>query len=151
LTAAKLDPSMEYPDQFKQMTTWRCMENKVYACNFGANIPCDSKANTDKTPTQAITDYCKTNPDVDFIPMAVTGHNVIYNWSCVKGMPQIGTALDTVDAAGYQSSFWVRTVKLKRRMSLRSCWRDIPSLQGDWNHVIGRRPGSQMAAAPSLG
>jgi hypothetical protein len=107
LTAAKLDPNMEYPDQFKQMTTWRCMDNKVYACNFGANIPCDSKANTDKTPTQAITDYCKTNPDVDFIPMAVTGHNVIYSWSCVKGAPQLGNQLDTVDAAGYQSSFWV--------------------------------------------
>ncbi len=107
LTAAKLDPNMDYPDQFKQMTTWRCMDGKVYACNFGANIPCDSKANTDKTPTQAITNYCKTNPDVDFIPMAVTGHNVIYSWSCVKGVPQLGDQLDTVDAAGYQSSFWV--------------------------------------------
>jgi hypothetical protein len=107
LTAAKLDANMDYPDQFKEMTVWRCMEGRVYACNFGANIPCDSKANTEKTPTQAITDFCKSNPDVDFIPMAVTGHNVIYSWSCKSGAPELGDPIDTVDAAGYQSSFWV--------------------------------------------
>jgi len=107
LRAAKLDPNMQDPDQFKQMTVWRCMENKVYACNFGANIPCDSKANTDKTPTQTMMDFCKANPDVDFIPMAVTGHNVIYSWRCKGGAVEIGDQMDTVDAAGYQSSFWV--------------------------------------------
>jgi hypothetical protein len=107
LTAAKLNPDMEYPGQFKQMTVWRCMEGKVFACNFGANIPCDSKANTDKTPTQAMADFCKANPDVDFIPMAVTGHNVIYSWRCKGDAPEISDQFDTVDAAGYQSSFWV--------------------------------------------
>src|SRR5512139_2853358 len=61
LTASKLDSNKDYPDQFKQMTVWRCMEGRVYACNFGANIPCDSKANSDKTPTQAMSDFCKTN------------------------------------------------------------------------------------------
>jgi hypothetical protein len=107
LTAAKLDSNMDYPDQFKQMTVWRCMDGKVYACNFGANIPCDSKANTDKTPTQAMVDFCKANPDVDFIPMAVTGHNVIFSWRCKGDVPEPGDPIDTVDAAGYQSSFWV--------------------------------------------
>lgn len=106
LRAAKLDENGDYPDTFKQMTTWRCMEGKVYACNFGANIPCDSKANTDKTPSQAITDYCKENPGAEFIPMAVTGHNVIYNWHCKNDTPEILEAFDTVDAAGYASSFW---------------------------------------------
>ena len=107
LVAEKLDVNTAYPDQFKQMTTWRCMDGKVYACNFGANIPCDSKANIDKNPTLAIIDFCKQNQDVDFIPMAVTGHNVIYSWRCVGGAPEIGEQLDTVDAAGYQSIFWV--------------------------------------------
>ena len=107
LTAAKLDVNTQYPDQFKQMTVWRCMDHKVYACNFGANIPCDSKANTDKTPTQALTEYCKANPNVDVIPMAVTGHNVIYSWRCKADLPEIVEQFDTVDAAGYQSSFWV--------------------------------------------
>ncbi len=105
LVAAGLPLNGDYPDVFKQMTIWRCMDNQVYACNFGANIPCDSKANTDKSPSQAIVDYCKANPAVDFIPMVVTGHNMIYSWSCVKGLPVLGTA-DKVDAAGYQVSFW---------------------------------------------
>jgi hypothetical protein len=107
LTAAKLDVNGDYPETFKQMTIWRCMNSKVYACNFGANIPCDSKANTDQTPTQAIMDYCTQNQNSDFIPMSVTGHNVIYNWHCVNGAPSILNQIDTVDAAGYQSSFWV--------------------------------------------
>ncbi len=107
LVAAKLDVNGNYPDAFKNHTVWRCMNSKVYACNFGANIPCDSKANTDKNPTQAIIDFCKQNQDVDFVPMAVTGHNVIYSWRCVKGAPELGNQMDTVDAAGYQSSFWV--------------------------------------------
>jgi hypothetical protein len=52
-------------------------------------------------------EFCKANPDVDFIPMAVTGHNVIYSWSCKSGTPEPGNPIDTIDAAGYQSSFWV--------------------------------------------
>ncbi len=107
LAAAKLDVNGDFPDTFKQMTVWRCMESKVYACNFGANIPCDSKANTDKMPTQEMKDFCAQNQSADFIPMAVTGHNVIYSWHCVNGTPEILQQIDTVDAAGYQSSFWV--------------------------------------------
>jgi hypothetical protein len=106
LKSAGLDVNADYPDTFKQMTIWRCMDHKVYACNFGANIPCDSKANTDQTSTQAMIDYCKQFPDDSFIPMSVTGHTVIYSWHCVNGTPKILNQIDTVDAAGYQSSFW---------------------------------------------
>jgi hypothetical protein len=106
LKAAGLDAGADYPDAFKKMTIWRCMDNKVYACNFGANIPCDSKADTSKTPTQAMLDYCKENPGVDFIPMYVTGHTVIYTWRCVKDTPEVLNQVDSVDAAGYQSNNW---------------------------------------------
>jgi hypothetical protein len=106
LKAAGLDPNMHYPNAFKKMTIWRCMNDKVYACNFGANIPCDSKADTNKTPTQAMIDYCRQFPDSIFIPMSVTGHAVIYGWHCDKGTPEILEQLDTVDAAGYQSKNW---------------------------------------------
>lgn len=106
LQAAGLDANIDYPDAFKQMTVWRCMDHQVYACNFGANIPCASKANTDKNPTQAMYEFCKQFPDESFIPMSVTGHNVIYSWHCVKGQPELLEQIDTVDAAGYQSSFW---------------------------------------------
>ena len=48
--AAGLETSTEPMEMFKKTTIWRCMDSKVYACNFGANLPCSSKANTDKTP-----------------------------------------------------------------------------------------------------
>ena len=34
-----------------RLTTWRCMNGKVYACNFGANIPCLERADTKRTPS----------------------------------------------------------------------------------------------------
>jgi hypothetical protein len=106
LKAAGLDQNRDYPDTFKQMTIWRCMGGKLYACNFGANIPCDSKADTNQTPTQAMNDYCKQSPASDFIPASVTGHTTIYSWHCVKDAPAILNQLGAVDAAGYQSSYW---------------------------------------------
>ena len=36
---------------------WRCANGAVLACVYGANIPCDSKANTSEKPTSAIVDY----------------------------------------------------------------------------------------------
>jgi hypothetical protein len=106
LKSAGLDPNMAYPDAFKKMTIWRCMDKKVYACNFGANIPCDSKADINKSSTQAMIDFCRQFPDSTFIPMSVTGHSVIYSWHCVKDSPEILGQLDSVDAAGYQSKNW---------------------------------------------
>jgi hypothetical protein len=93
-------------DIFKQGTSWRCMAGKVYACFVGANLPCDSKANTDKTPTSAETDYCKTNPNSDFIPAAVTGHDTIYAWRCNQDTPAIDKQVFHVDSQGYIQEIW---------------------------------------------
>jgi hypothetical protein len=108
LKAAGLEGNGEPEDMLKQTTTWRCMNQAVYACNFGANLPCNSKANTDKTPTQAMKDYCTAdgNTDSDFIPMSVTGHATIYSWHCVNGAPELLDQIDQVDAEGYLSSIW---------------------------------------------
>jgi hypothetical protein len=106
LAAAGLNAPADYPDSFKKMTIWRCMEGEVYVCNYGANIPCDSKANTDKQPTQAMQDFCTQSPDEPVIPMSVTGHNVIYDWHCVQGKPEIQGQISDVDAAGYPVNFW---------------------------------------------
>ena len=106
IKAAGLTGTTEPMDMFKQTTIWRCMDNKVYACNFGANLPCDSKANTDKTPTQAMADFCKANPDSQAIPMSVTGHETIYSWHCVKDTPTLLDQIDQVDAAGYLARIW---------------------------------------------
>lgn len=106
IKSAGLKDTTEPMDTFKQTTIWRCMDQKVYACNFGANLPCDSKANTSKTPTQAMADYCKENQDSEFIPMAVTGHDTIYSWHCVKGTPELLDQIGKVDAAGYLEQIW---------------------------------------------
>lgn len=106
LKAAGLDVNQEYPDAFKQMTIWRCMGGKVYACNFGANLPCDSKANTDKEPTQGMADFCKESPNSDFIPMYITGHETVYNWHCADETPEVLEQVSQVDAAGYIANIW---------------------------------------------
>ncbi len=105
-TAAGLQSSTEPLDMFQKLTIWRCMGGKVYACNFGANLPCDSKANTSSTPTQAMLDFCKATPNTDFIPMAVTGHDTIYSWRCVNDQPQVLQQIAQVDAAGYLANIW---------------------------------------------
>jgi hypothetical protein len=106
IKAAGLTGTTEPMDMLRQATVWRCMNKQVYVCNFGANLPCNSKANTDKSPTQAMTDYCKDNPDSDFIPMSVTGHSTIYSWHCVKDTPELLDQVDQVDAAAYLERIW---------------------------------------------
>jgi hypothetical protein len=87
-------------------TFWRCMDGKVYACFVGANLPCDSKANTDRTPTAAIIDFCKANLNAGAIPAAVTGHATIYAWRCNQGAPAIDKQVYQVDPRGFIVDNW---------------------------------------------
>lgn len=104
--AAGLSASTEALDVLKKTTIWRCMDGKAYACNFGANLPCDSRADTNQTPTAEMKDYCAANPGSDFIPMSVTGHATIYSWHCINDSPQMLEQIAHVDAAGYLASIW---------------------------------------------
>jgi hypothetical protein len=106
LKAAGIQNSTEPSDVFKKATLWRCMKGKVYACNFGANLPCDSKANTDKTPTEGMNEFCKQNANSDFIPMAVTGHDTIYSWHCKKNQAEVLDQVNHVDDAGFITEIW---------------------------------------------
>jgi hypothetical protein len=105
-TAASLETSPEPMEMFRKTTIWRCMNNQVYACNFGANLPCSSKANIDKTPSPEMDEYCKANQGAEFIPMSVTGHTTIYSWHCVKDIPELLDQIEKVDAAGYLERIW---------------------------------------------
>jgi len=93
-------------DSFIKGTFWRCMDGKVYACNVGANLPCDEKADMSKEPTQAMKDFCKESPGSDFIPMYVTGHSTIYDWKCDGTTPVAGKPFAEVDKQGYQKGIW---------------------------------------------
>jgi len=108
LKAAGLENNGEPLQILQKSTIWRCMNKAVYVCNFGANLPCDSKADTDKNPTQPMQDFCNANPTADFIPMSVTGHTTIYSWGCVNDTPKLLGQLDQPDAAGYLSRIWYR-------------------------------------------
>jgi len=85
---------------------WRCMGGKVYACTVGANLPCQSKANTSATPTEAMTGFCKEQPNADAIPMYITGHETIYEWLCKDGTPQVSKQIAEVDAGGFIKGIW---------------------------------------------
>ena len=102
-SGAAADAPME---MFTTGAYWRCMDGKVYACTVGANLPCDAKANTDKTPTQAEKDFCQANPDSTFIPAAVTGHDTIYSWRCTQSQPAIDQQVFHVDKQGFIVEIW---------------------------------------------
>jgi hypothetical protein len=89
-------------------SSWRCMDGSVYGCFVGANLPCDAKANTDRTPAQGETDYCQQNPNADFIPAVVTGRETVYQWRCLNGVPDIVKQLTQPDARGFLSDIWHR-------------------------------------------
>lgn len=106
LKAAKLENTTEPMDQLRAGTFWRCMDGKVYACNVGANLPCQSKANTDSSPTSAMNDFCAANVNADFIPESVTGHETIYSWKCQGSSAAVDKQIDQADADGFLSSIW---------------------------------------------
>ena len=87
--------------------TWRCMGQKVWACTVGANIPCDEKADTRRTPNAAMKTFCKANPDTDSIPSVATGKSTVYEWRCKAGKPKIVSQLTPVDARGYAAANWI--------------------------------------------
>ena len=91
---------------FVSNSFWRCMNGKIYACFVGANLPCESKANTDKTPTAAMAEYCTANPTAENIPAVVTGHDTVYEWGCKDGKPEVIRQVLQVDERGFISDIW---------------------------------------------
>lgn len=93
-------------DVFVQNSFWRCLAGKVYACTVGANLPCESKANTSSTPSQAENDFCTENLSSDFIPAYITGHDTIYTWTCKDGQAVAGEQVFHVDPQGFIQEIW---------------------------------------------
>ena len=102
-SGASADAPLEW---FQQGSFWRCMGGKVYGCFVGANIPCESKANTDRSPTAGMTDFCKEQPNAESMPAYVTGHETVYEWRCNNGTPEIVRQVLNVDARGFVAEFW---------------------------------------------
>jgi putative hemolysin len=98
--------SADAPLEFQQNAVWRCMNNSVWVCHFGANLPCQEKADTAQVPTSEMEDYCGANPTADFIPAAVTGRATVYEWGCKDGKPEVVKQLFKSDPQGYLADFW---------------------------------------------
>ncbi len=105
IKAAKMAPDIPL-EVATNLTLWRCMDKQVWACTVGANLPCGEKADTSRTPAQAVSDYCKTNRNASVIPAVVTGRATVYEWRCSNGAPQIVKELFKPDARGFISAFW---------------------------------------------
>jgi hypothetical protein len=98
--------SADMPQEIQQNAVWRCMNNRVWVCHFGANLPCLEKADTAQSPTTEMEDYCKTNPTADSIPAAVTGRATVYEWGCKDGKAEVVKQLFKSDPQGYLADFW---------------------------------------------
>ena len=94
------------PKEIQKNAVWRCAGGKVLVCHFGANLPCQEKANTSKEPTTAMNDFCTQNPNAEVIPANVTGRATVYEWKCKGGKPEVGKQVFKSDAQGYLAEFW---------------------------------------------
>jgi hypothetical protein len=82
----------------------RCAKGKLWACAVGANLNC-GKANMRRSLPGA-SEFCRTNPDADNIPMAATGHDTIYAWRCAGKRAVATKAVVAVDPDGYDAGNW---------------------------------------------
>jgi hypothetical protein len=82
----------------------RCAGAKLMGCYVGANLVCD-KANTRRVLPGA-TAWCRQNPGATNIPMAATGHDTIYEWSCKGRHAVAGKQVMKVDPRGYIADNW---------------------------------------------
>jgi hypothetical protein len=94
------------PPEFQANAVWRCMDGQVWACHFGANLPCQERADTSQTPTAEMEAFCQTNPSAEVIPAAVTGRATVYEWKCSEGQPAVVKQVFTSDAQGFLADFW---------------------------------------------
>ena len=84
--------------------TWRCFEGKVWACWWGANLPC-GQADIRTEPSPGMVESCREHPDQP-LSAADTGHSTIYAWECRDGVAVIERQVFQVDARGFVADFW---------------------------------------------
>ncbi len=87
-----------------ETTYYRCAGGHVMLCAVGANLSC-GKADM-STTLPGVNEWCRSNPNSNFIPMAVTGHDTAYSWHCVGGVATPGEKVGTIDARGFLSENW---------------------------------------------
>ncbi len=84
------------------------MDGVVHACTVGANLPCTAKADTSRSPSPAMDEFCQANPGADVVPAAVTGRETVYAWACEGEEAVAGRQVFEVDASGFIADIWYR-------------------------------------------
>jgi hypothetical protein len=97
---------------FTRGTSWRCVDGKVHACHVGTNLPCDEKADTSRTPSAPIAEFCRQNPGAPVVPMVVTGRATVYEWRCAASAPVIERQFAVPDSQGYLKNIWYEIPRL---------------------------------------
>ena len=94
------------PLEIFKRARWRCTDGKVLACLYGANIPCDSKADTRRRASAGSKRFCRDNREAEVVPAFAAGRGTVYEWHCRDGVPQIVRQVQQTDKRGYAASFW---------------------------------------------
>jgi hypothetical protein len=103
----KLFPGAEStPDDsdFQAEAKYRCMDGKVMACFLGANLVCDKMNAARDNP--GADDFCRENPDSDFVPLVATGHDAVYSYRCRNGKAEIAGKVWELDKRGFARKLW---------------------------------------------
>jgi hypothetical protein len=98
--------SADAPPEFQSNAVWRCMNHQVWVCHFGANLPCEDKADTSTAPSPEIQGFCGSDPNAESVPAAVTGRDTVYEWRCRSGKPEIARQVFQTDPQGFIANFW---------------------------------------------
>ena len=80
------------------------MDGKVLACFVGANLPC-AKMNASRENPGA-DEYCKANPNEDFVPAVASGHDTVYSYKCQDGKAVVTGAVWALDKRGFATKLW---------------------------------------------
>src|SRR3954452_14967676 len=91
-----------YPAQFP--TEWRCVSGAVFICEIGASGRGCLKAEHSTAPTPGVRQWCRENPNADFVPGAYLSSAAI-SWRCAGTKPAI-VETEGVDEQGYVRRFW---------------------------------------------
>jgi len=84
---------------------FRCMGGKVHVCFIGANLPC-GRLNTSRQ-NEGAENFCRTDPEADFVPLVATGHDSIYAYRCHDGKAEILRVSYELDERGFAKSLWM--------------------------------------------
>jgi hypothetical protein len=93
------------PEDFElKSAVFRCMDGHLLACFVGVNLPC-GKLEVSRENRGAVA-YCRHHPEASIVPMAATGHDTIYFFTCSKEIAEVSKQNWNVDRRGFGIELW---------------------------------------------